>query len=46
LRYIKQKKKWAEYVGINFILDHLDENTSESDLLQKIEKYNKDKNIT
>ncbi len=46
LRYIRQKRKWAEYVGINFKLDHLDENVSEQDLLQKIEQYNKDKNIT
>ncbi|MFA5917215.1 MAG: bifunctional 5,10-methylenetetrahydrofolate dehydrogenase/5,10-methenyltetrahydrofolate cyclohydrolase [Candidatus Gracilibacteria bacterium] len=46
LRYIKQKKKWAEYVGINFILDHLDENTSEQKLLEKINNYNNDKNIT
>jgi methylenetetrahydrofolate dehydrogenase (NADP+)/methenyltetrahydrofolate cyclohydrolase len=46
LRYIKQKKKWAEYVWINFILDHLDENTSEQKLLEKINNYNNDKNIT
>jgi len=46
LRYIRQKKKWAEYVGIEFILDHLDENISEHELLQKIEHYNNDENIT
>ncbi|NDK08181.1 bifunctional methylenetetrahydrofolate dehydrogenase/methenyltetrahydrofolate cyclohydrolase [Candidatus Gracilibacteria bacterium] len=46
LRYIRQKKKWSEYVGINFVLDHLDENIEEKVLLEKIEKYNNDKNIT
>lgn len=46
LRYIRQKRKWAEYVGIDFILDHLDESIPESELLEKIEKYNNDKNIT
>lgn len=46
LRYIKQKRKWAEYVWINFALDHLDENITENELLQKIEIYNNDKNIT
>lgn len=46
LRYIRQKRKWAEYIWINFILDHLDENISEEELLQKIQKYNNDANIT
>lgn len=46
LRYIRQKKKWSEYVWINFVLDHLDENIEEKVLLEKIEKYNNDKNIT
>lgn len=46
LRYIRQKKKWSEYVWINFVLDHLDENIEEKVLLEKIEKYNNDKSIT
>lgn len=46
LRYIRQKKKWAEYVWINFLLDHIDENIEEKILLEKIEKYNNDKSIT
>lgn len=46
LRYIAQKRKWAEYVWIDFKLDHLDENTSENELLNTIEKYNNDENTT
>lgn len=46
LRYIRQKKKWAEFVWINFVLDHLDENIKEEKLLEKIEQYNKDTKIT
>lgn len=46
LRYIRQKKKWSEYVWINFVLDHLDENIEEKVLLEKIKDYNNDKSIT
>nr|MDD3719730.1 bifunctional 5,10-methylenetetrahydrofolate dehydrogenase/5,10-methenyltetrahydrofolate cyclohydrolase [Candidatus Gracilibacteria bacterium] len=46
LRYISQKRKWAEYVGIDFKLEHLDESITEEALLGKIEEYNKDSNTT
>ena len=41
--YVEQKKKMAEYVGYNFIHKKLDDNISESDLLEIIDNYNKDK---
>lgn len=46
LRYIKQKRKWAEYVGINFQLLELQEDISEEDLLRNVEKYNLDTHIS
>lgn len=45
LRYIGQKKKWAEYVGMNFSLIQLPEETSEKELLTTIEQLNNDENI-
>ncbi len=45
LRYISQKRKWADYVWITFELIHLDENIWESVLLDIIDKSNNDKNI-
>ena len=41
--YVEQKKKMAEYVGYNFIHKKLDDSISESDLLEIIDNYNKDK---
>ncbi|MCD5385042.1 bifunctional 5,10-methylenetetrahydrofolate dehydrogenase/5,10-methenyltetrahydrofolate cyclohydrolase [Candidatus Gracilibacteria bacterium] len=46
LRYIKQKQKWAEYTGIGFNLIQLDENINQNDLLNIVNKLNKDKNIS
>ena len=46
LRYIRQKKKWSEYTWINFKLLELDENISEKSLLNKIELFNNDENIS
>lgn len=40
LRYINQKQKAAEAVGIGFQLRHLDEHISQSDLLNVIEELN------
>ncbi|PZM82189.1 bifunctional methylenetetrahydrofolate dehydrogenase/methenyltetrahydrofolate cyclohydrolase [Candidatus Gracilibacteria bacterium] len=45
LRYIEQKRKWAEYVGIKFDLIKYSENVKEIELLNKIKDLNKDKNI-
>ena len=45
LRYIWQKRKWAKYCSINFELKELDENISELELLNLIDKFNEDKNI-
>lgn len=45
LRYIAQKKKWAQKVGITFILEHLKESTPEKTLLKKIQEKNTDPNI-
>jgi len=46
LRYINQKRKWAEEVGITFELFSFDENISEEQLLQTINNLNNDKNIS
>ena len=46
LRYIKQKQKWAEYTWIWFNLIQLDENINQNDLLNIVNKLNKDKNIS
>lgn len=45
LRYIEQKRKWAKKVGIEFILHHLPENTTESHLLEMIQTINEDTSI-
>ncbi|MDD3646478.1 MAG: bifunctional 5,10-methylenetetrahydrofolate dehydrogenase/5,10-methenyltetrahydrofolate cyclohydrolase [Candidatus Gracilibacteria bacterium] len=46
IRYIEQKKKWAEYVGIKFILKKLPEHVSENEILSTIESFNTDDNIS
>lgn len=46
LRYISQKRKWSDFVGINFKLEHLDENIEEFELIKIIEKFNWDPDIT
>lgn len=46
LRYIGQKKKWAEYVWIDFDLRSLDENIKEKDLLKLIKEFNESENIS
>jgi len=46
IRYIKQKRKWAKYVGMNFELKQFDQNISEEELLQFIESWNNEKNIS
>ncbi|MBT3729531.1 hypothetical protein HOF65_02095 [bacterium] len=46
MRYIKQKKKWAEYVGINFNLVKFEETISEVELLKQINDFNNDTNIS
>lgn len=46
LRYIKQKEKWANYVGIEFNLLNFDDNISEKELLEEIEKLNLDEKTT
>lgn len=45
LRYIEQKRKWAEYIGINFKLEVFDEKISELELYSKIKSFNEDSNI-
>lgn len=46
LRYIKQKQKWAEYVGIDFEIFSFEENISEKELLECVHKLNNDENIS
>jgi methylenetetrahydrofolate dehydrogenase (NADP+)/methenyltetrahydrofolate cyclohydrolase len=46
LRYIKQKKKWADYIWMNFELKQFDENISENELLKFIKEWNNNKNIS
>ena len=43
--YVGQKEKCAKYIGINYDHLHFDE-ISESDLINEINKLNKDKNIS
>lgn len=45
LRYINQKQKWAEFVGIDFELINFDDDVSEEILLTTIEKLNKDESV-
>jgi len=45
ISYIKGKKKASEETGVEFKLEHLEESTSEQELLQLIEKYNQDKEV-
>ena len=40
LRYIEQKKKWAEYTWINFKLEKFDEKISELELYNTIKSFN------
>lgn len=44
--YVKNKKKACEYVGIQSLSYELPEETTEEELLQKIEELNKQKDIT
>jgi len=46
LRYIKQKQKWAEYVGIDFEIFSFEENIAKKDLLECVHKLNNDENIS
>ena len=46
LRYIKQKRKWAEYIWIWFELLHLEEEISEKKLLENIKYFNEKKEIS
>lgn len=46
LRYINQKKKWSEYVWMDFELFHFEENISEEKLLFEVNKLNNDENIS
>lgn len=42
IRYIEQKRKWAEFVWINFELIKFSENVSEKELIEKIRNLNND----
>ena len=44
LRYIKQKKKWAEFIGYGFQLFEYPTSVSEEVLVKKIRELNADKN--
>ncbi|MDD2566293.1 MAG: bifunctional 5,10-methylenetetrahydrofolate dehydrogenase/5,10-methenyltetrahydrofolate cyclohydrolase [Candidatus Gracilibacteria bacterium] len=46
LTYIKQKRKFAEYVGMNFELIHYEGNIEEEIVLAKIEELNNNSNIS
>ena len=43
--YIKQKQKWADFVGINFILKKFPDTITEKDLLSEIQDFNDDRNV-
>lgn len=46
LRYIRQKKKWADYIWIDFFLYHFEEDWEEKVLLEKIESLNNNKKVS
>ncbi len=45
LSYIKQKKKWAHYIGINFVLEQLDETINTQNLLNVIDNFNESREV-
>ena len=45
LNYIKQKKKWVYYIGINFVLKRLDYSISTKLLLEEINDFNNSEDI-
>ena len=45
LSYIRQKQKWADYVGIDFELIKFEENVKETELLRKIKELNNDQSV-
>ena len=46
IRYIKQKKKWADFIWINFVLKRVDTNITENELISLINDFNKSEKIT
>ena len=44
--YVRNKKKTADFVGINSIVIKYSQNVTEQEILNKIEELNNDKNIT
>lgn len=46
IRYIKQKQKWAEFVWIQFELFHFEENITQKELIETINKLNNDENVS
>ena len=46
LRYIKQKQKWAEYIGIDFRLSDFSVDTPESELIKKVHELNNNTTIS
>ena len=46
LKYIWQKRKWADFTWINFNLKHLDKNITEEELLKIINEFNASEDIS
>ncbi len=46
LRYVGQKKKWANFVGIDFHLEQMPESISEQQVLSKIQEFNADESMS
>jgi len=46
LRYIKQKKKWAEFTWMEFELKKFEDSVSEEELIKFIESWNEDEKIS
>jgi len=46
IRYIKQKKKWADYIWINFVLKRVEKDISTEQLLDIINDFNISEKIT
>lgn len=45
MRYVEQKRKWAEYVGMDFKLINFKNNASEREVIEKIRELNNDEKV-
>lgn len=46
LTYVSQKKKFAQYIWMNFVLEHFEDTISEETILEKIREFNSSSQIS